>query len=242
MTDDPVVNGLRQLGDESFPETPSLSAAVLRGIAEPVPQRRHRFVFVAAIVAAVVLVAVALPAPRQALARWLGIGGVTLEPVAEYDLAESQLTDAPLGERVALTDVADLAGFDPLLPTIAGLGEPVAYVTGEVAGGLATFVYRNQDEGPGLVITQFRGVDEVAIKQIAEGATFREVSIGDDPAFWIEGTHTIAFLDDNGELRQDLARLVGNTLVWQTGDLTVRLETPLQLDEALEIAESIGTP
>jgi hypothetical protein len=35
-------------------------------------------------------------------------------------------------------------------------------------------------------------------------------------------------------------RVTGNVLVWQRGDLTLRLETALGLPSALEVARSIG--
>lgn len=238
MSEQRIEHQLSAIGDEAFPPTPQLAEAVIAGISLA-PRVRRRWVPAVAVAAAVLVAVLAFPASRQAVARWLGIGGVAIEQVSEHDFPATELTDAPLGDRVALDEVKDVVGFEPVLPDVDGVAEPTVYVRPDIAGGLVTLTYRNEGEGPGLVVTQFRTEGEVAIKQLTGGATFREVRVGDANAFWIEGTHTIAFFDDAGEIRQDAARLVGNTLVWQAGGLTVRIESALQLDEVLEIAESL---
>ena len=243
MTDPGFARELSALSAEAFPETPSLVGGVLSSIAARSERTRRRIV--GAAIAAVLVVAVLLvPAPREAVARFFGIGGVTIERVAEYDLPPAATTDAPLGERVELDDVVGAIGFTPSLPDIEGLAEPEVYVRTDIAGGLVSLVYRSGSAGPGLVITEFETVGEVAIKQLGPGVTFREVDLAPDVrGFWIEGgAHTIAFFDADGSLLEDSARLVGNTLVWQAGDLTIRIESGLSLTQVLEIARSMVTP
>lgn len=241
MTDDRLEYELRALSASAFPEAPSLVDGVMAGITGRRSPRR-RWLAAVAVAAALVAVALVLPAPREALARLLGIGGVAIEHVAEYDLPEVASTGEPLGREVEQDDVAGIVGFAPRLPNVAGLTNPVAYVRTDVAGGLVSLVYRNEGEGAGLVITQFPTAGEVAIKQLPEEAEFREVTLaGGRRAFWIEGTHSIAFFGADGTLREDSARLVGNTLVWQDGGLTFRIESGLALSEVLTIAASIGS-
>ena len=58
---------------------------------------------------------------------------------------------------------------------------------------------------------------------------------------WLEGArHTLQYLDPDGSIRTELERTVkGNTLVWEIGDVTYRLETSLPREEAFKIAESL---
>ena len=236
MTDDRLVRELATLSDAAFPETPALLNSVMAELdAAPAPPRR----FVAAIaIAAVVIAAVlAFPAPREALARLLGIGGVVIEQV---DLPEAVPTDVDLGDRVEIGAVPAIIGFEPRLPDIAGLGEPAVYVRTDIAGGLVSLVYSDAEEGPGLIVTQFRTAREVAVKQIADEVAVRMVDIAEGvPGLWVEGTHTIVFADENGDLVADSARIVANTLVWEEDGATLRIETLLSLEEALDVARSL---
>jgi hypothetical protein len=47
------------------------------------------------------------------------------------------------------------------------------------------------------------------------------------------------YLDPNGNVRDAPARLAGPTLVWERGDLTLRLEADVSKARALAIARSV---
>jgi hypothetical protein len=49
-----------------------------------------------------------------------------------------------------------------------------------------------------------------------------------------------AFRDREGNFRESTARLAGKTLLWQQGDVTLRLEGELSKQQALRIARSTG--
>lgn len=59
--------------------------------------------------------------------------------------------------------------------------------------------------------------------------------------YWIDGEPHLFFSyrDERGQLRQDRSRLAGNVLLWERGDLTLRIEGNLTKVEALRIAESV---
>ena len=57
---------------------------------------------------------------------------------------------------------------------------------------------------------------------------------------WLEEPHVLAFVDRDGNFRESTARLAGKTLIWQQGDVTLRLEGELSMEEALRIARSAG--
>ena len=47
------------------------------------------------------------------------------------------------------------------------------------------------------------------------------------------------FLDENGSISDEPTYLAGTVLLWNRGDLLLRLEGDLTGDEALELAESV---
>jgi hypothetical protein len=55
---------------------------------------------------------------------------------------------------------------------------------------------------------------------------------------WIEEPHVVFFRDLRGRLRQSTGRLAGQTLLWQHGAVTLRLEGDLSKEEALRIART----
>ena len=238
MTDDHLEHQLSTLADELFPPAPALVGGVIAELARRREPRR-RWLAAVALAAAVVVAVLALPGPRQALARLLGIGGVTIEQVTDYELPATMPTEEPLGRPADLEEASDLVGFTPRIPQIAGLTDPATFVRPDTADGLVSLVYRNDGEEAGLIITQFRAAGDVAIKQVGNGSSFREVTIaGQLRAFWIEGTHSIVFVGDDGII-EDSARLVGDTLLWEEDGFTYRIESALPLAEVLTIARSM---
>ena len=68
----------------------------------------------------------------------------------------------------------------------------------------------------------------------------KELTIGGRPALWIEGApHEFVFVDPNGQVTSAPLRLDKNTLLWQRGDLLLRLEGDLTLAQALRVAHSL---
>ncbi len=51
--------------------------------------------------------------------------------------------------------------------------------------------------------------------------------------------HTFSYFAPDGDYMQETIRLAGNTLLWQDGDLTLRLESSLDRNRAVEIAKSM---
>jgi hypothetical protein len=67
-----------------------------------------------------------------------------------------------------------------------------------------------------------------------------EVTVGGEPGYWFSGEpHFFTYIDADGQFREERTRLAGNTLIWQRGDLTLRLEGQLPKEEAVRIAESM---
>ncbi len=204
--------------------------------------RRHRplLLAAAAVLVALALVA-ALPGPRAALARLVGIGGVEISPVERIEDGLSPALDlgAPLAVDDALVRLGDAVGADPRLgpPDAAFAGRPAGGVSLVWAPGPGLPAIEGTDAG--LVLTAFPSSGPpVAEKLRAAGTEVHPVTVRDRPGYWITGDpHVLAYVGPDGE--DESARLAGNTMLWSDGRTTYRLESALERDDALRHAVSL---
>jgi hypothetical protein len=67
-------------------------------------------------------------------------------------------------------------------------------------------------------------------------ALVQETTVNGERAIWAVGPYPVRFSDGN----LDFVRLVeGHVLIWTVGETTYRLETKLELEEAIRVAESL---
>ena len=116
------------------------------------------------------------------------------------------------------------------------------------SGGRVDLVYRARPGLPpspftdvGLLITEFQGQPTPEfLKKVTAMGVVEQVTVGGEPGYWFSGEpHFFTYRDAAGTLREEQTRLAGNTLIWQRGDLTLRLEGELPKEEAIRIAESM---
>jgi hypothetical protein len=210
---------------------------------------------VAAVAAVVVLVAGILalsPGVRRAVAGWLGLRGVQIEvtpsPLPSTLPSGPQALD--LGPTFSLPAAQREVGFRILLPSLPELGRPdEIHVQPLYISEQAFLVYRARpglpaaaETGVALLVSEFRAEpDEGYYKKVSVGGQSVEfVRVHGEPGFWIAGAHQVSYVDSNGIPIQDTARLAGNVLIWQHGDLTLRIESSLSEAEVLRIARSFG--
>jgi hypothetical protein len=184
------------------------------------------------------------------VADFLGLRGERIKVVAS-----PPPSPAPLGTALQLGQVTTLAGaqakvpFRIAVPTDGGLGSPVAYLGFSFPDGVVSFVYPAGPELPavgtssvGMLLTEFRArVDQQFIQKFIDAGTQIEaVTVDGAPGYWISGgVHEIVYLDPDGVPISNTLRLAGNVLLWQRGDVTLRIESSLSLDQALAIARSV---
>lgn len=237
---------LRELGGTlEFPATPDVATAVRRRLAAAPEQRRlvtrRTLVLAFAVLAVAVGAVMAVPQARTAILEWLGLRGVTIERVPTTPTAPAD-AELGLGDRVTLEEARRRAGFAVLVPTLDELDEPrEVYFSSATTGGQVGFVYRS-GERVRILLTEFRGSLERQFVQKMVGPRTKVETLTVNGGFgvWLTGEpHEFFYLDETGEPVVETIRLAGNTLLWEQGDLTLRLEGDLTKDEALRIATSV---
>jgi hypothetical protein len=171
----------------------------------------------------------------------------------------SSQSPAPLGsnlitgQHVSLQAARDAVAFPIVLavPQQHGISPPVVYVDSSIPGGLVTLVYPAGpglpaigDSGIGLVLEEFEGqISRPVIGKFVEPpTTITDVSIAGAPGFWIAGgPHDVAYLGPDGEVRPNTLRVSGNSLLWERGAVTLRMESMLSKDRAVAIASSVAS-
>ena len=247
--------------DLAFPEVPDLAPAVLRRLEEqPAPVSERRLISLPGLFrkpgrrVALALAAVLLLA-GGAVAGGLLVRGVRIlvEPEGSTP-PPSPTATGPLGRTLFLGEQSTLAQargqveFDVAIPTAAGLSEPVVYVDDDPPGGRISLVYpagpglpETEETGVGMLVMEFRArIDRPFLEKVVHAAErIQEVEVAGAPGYWVEGEHTVIYLDERGQPVEERARLAGNTLLWQVGEVTFRLESALSMEEAIRIAESM---
>ncbi len=248
---------LRELGSRyPYPPMPNLAAAVRRRIvARPVaPVRRlalwrdPRRLALAAAVVLVLAGAAALinPTTRDAIAHFFHVRGVTVSRVSQLP-SLSPVTPLNLGRRTTMADAQSTVSFTIGVP--AELGAPDAvYVDSEVPGGEVALAYTPRpgiplvrQTGLGALVTEFRGdlIPGFLSKELGPSTTLQETSVNGDPGWWIAGEPHMVFVQVGGTDQQVSLRMAANTLIWEHGGVTYRIESGLSKADAFRIAAGL---
>ncbi len=248
-----------------YPPPVDLGPAVLRVIgSENAPRRRlvdrlfptlrWRVAFAGA---AVVLLALSIlsfsPTARNAVADLLGLRGVGIR-VTESPVPSAPAPTGPLsgymdvGEHVSLSEARDAVDFEIRLPAEPRLGRPdEIYLSDDLEGGRITSFFRAgpglpeiYQTGAGALLTQFRGeLDRNTVgKLVNTDTTIDRVEVGGHRGLWLEGDHLFYLYRSDGMVIEETVRMSDSALLWQEGDITLRLESGLSKREALRLARS----
>jgi hypothetical protein len=239
MTEHSVDLALRDLGERlAVPEPPDVTASVLARLDEPAPRAHPRLLKVAAVVVTVLLALGVLitvsPPVRAAVLHLLRFAGIELSsespgplPASPSPLPDQRVADLPTAQRVSRFPIA--------LPVELGPPEQVLLIDG-TPPRLVSLIYR----GGTVRLDEFDGVADLAMfKKLAVGE-FEYVQIGGDNAVWVPGPHPLYYRDRDGSYRTESARLSAKTLIWQHGDVTLRLEGDFTQEQAIAIANSVS--
>ena len=236
-----------------YPPTPDVAAAVrlrigsARGRTHWESSGRTRLALVvAALIAALGASALLVPPVRDTLARFFHVQGVVIErhPVTPSPTAANALA---LGTLTSLDRARALVAFPVILP--ASLGPPSVYVRNPPPGGEVSLVYlprpglpEAHSTGVGLLLIEFRGsvAPEFFGKIVGPGTTVQEVQVDGTRGYWISGSpHAFFYHQAGGTIADEPLRLSDNTLLWEHNGVTLRIESELDLESAVRIANTI---
>lgn len=202
--------------------TPSTAGLRLR-------RPRHRLVLV---VTAVLLALLVTPPVRATVADWFGFAGV----VVRHDPSPLPSHAPPLptaGTMMSLDQARRLVTFEVAVP--ADLGAPDGV---EVSADHRVLSMTWTQSTTGTVrLDQFDGRLDYAFAKSAPGVEFTSVSGA--TALWFDRPHRVVLLGPDGSRRRQTARLGGQTLIWERGTTSLRLEGELSQPQAITIAESV---
>ena len=205
---------LTRLGrDVEFPPTPDLASAIRGRLERPRAWRRPAAIALALLVVAIGAV-LAVPPARTAILDWLGLRNVSVVRVDELPPAR-QLSRLDLGRQLSLAEARRRA---PWLLVPDDKPDSV-YVSNSLPGGTVTLLWGTPSHVQ-LLLTEVE-----------------PVGIGGAGA-WFQGRHVVMFSDRNGTFHENRGRLAASTLVWQVGDVTLRLEGRISKEEALRIGRT----
>jgi hypothetical protein len=190
------------------------------------PQHRRR---VALIVGAVLLALLAAPPVRAAVADWFGFGAVRVQ----HGPAPTGPASPPPTVSPGRSAAQAAAAADFPVSVLGELGEPDG-VRVAADGGSVSMSWTTE-EGV-LRLDQFDARLDFAV--LKQAGSVRFTSVGSSDGVWFEEPHDVALIEDDGTSVRHPARLAGHTLVWQDGDVTLRLEGDVGLVRAVEIAQS----
>ena len=235
-----------------WPDDADLMRSVRAAIGDHSPRRitLARGLAYAATLAALVMAVslLSFPGVRTAVADFLGIGGVRIDTDGSAPTPAGELD---LGERMSLAQARDSVAFEVKLPAALGPPDSVWLDTG-VSGGQVALAYESSPDLPaapgtnlGALVTQFPDaeVSDIALKKVTgsqPGTSFEPVIVEGEQGFWVSGEpHVIAYLEPDGDIRNETVRLAGNVLLWESDGVTYRIESTLSKEEALAIAGSL---
>jgi hypothetical protein len=258
FTDSELEAALHELGPRyPYPPTPNLAAAVRRRIvAQRVASARRlplwrdpRRLALAAAVVLVLAGAAALinPTTRDAIAHFFHVRGVTVSRVSSPLPSLSPVTPLDLGRRTTMADAQSRVSFTIAVPVDLGTPDGV-YVDTGVPGGAVALAYTPRPEIPavketglGVLITEFRGdlIPGFLTKEVGPSTKVEETSVNGDPGWWISGEPHYVFVQVGGTGQQVTLRMAANTLIWEHGGVTYRIESGLSKADAFRIAAGL---
>jgi hypothetical protein len=244
---------LRTLGRElGVPPATDLTAAVQQRLEEPAGRRRHVPVLGAGalrrwrlgwrvalvVVAALIAVMIATPQGRAAITHVFRLAGIELRQEPGPARSPGVSASLPGERRMPLEQARRQAAFPILVPAV--LGRPDEVVVSD-HGRVASLVYRATPYGQ-LRMDEFAGhLDPVYFQKFVRFGNVTEIDVNGVKGLWIKGPHELLYITRDGTPAAASARLTtGNTLIWGTRRVALRLEGGFGKDAALAIARSAG--
>jgi hypothetical protein len=222
---------LRALAEQiDFPAEHNLAPAVRARLSPRTARRRRALVAVLAAVLLAIAVAFAVPPARSGILRFFHLQGATIEVVDRLPAVKPSAS-LDLGNPLTLAEARRTMRFRPLTSSLLGDPDRISW-----DGHQLWYVYGNTR----LLVSQLlaSGVP-VYIKKVAEpGTTITPVVVNGKTGFFLSRARHFLYMAPTRIVLDERIRLARDTLLWEHGPLTLRLEGDLTLAEALRIARS----
>lgn len=242
-----VESELRAVGRTlEVPPPGDLTAAVRQRLERPVARRPGpvrgilcgRLGWRAALVALIALLAVLIATPqgRAAIAHVFRFAGVELRQEPGPARPPGSSASLPGQRQMPLERARHQVAFPILAP--AALGRPSEVVVSD-GGRVVSLIYRRTPYG--LVrVDEFAGhLDQLVFEKFVHMSNVTEVQVNGTRGLWIKGPQELVYITRDGTPAAASARLTtGNTLIWGTRQVALRLEGNLGRAAALAIAHS----
>jgi len=222
---------LRALGAWiDFPEERDLAPAVRARLRSARPRRRRALVLVLAAALLAIAVAFAVPPARSGILRFFHLQGATIELVDKLPEVKPS-TPLDLGNPLTLAEARRTMRFRPLTSSLLGAPERISW-----DGHQLWYVYGHNR----LLVSQLlaSGVPVYIKKAFEPGTRITPVVVNGQTGFFLSGARHFLYMAPTRIVLDERIRLARDTLLWEHGPLTVRLEGDLSLAEALRIARS----
>jgi len=159
-------------------------------------------------------------------------------------------TGLGLGMTVPLDELDAAAGRPISLPDDPLLGPPDAAWVDHTKADQVALVWAARPDLPaalepgiGLILMSFDGTVDQGFfsKAISSGTSVEDLDVAGHRGYWISSLpHIFWYEPTDGSTVDDPRRWVGDALLWSDGAITWRIESGLDRDEVLRIAESVA--
>ena len=252
---EPIEPRLQALAKEfQYPPTPSVTAAVMTRLRAPVTHpRRRQLAWALAIVIVVLAGLMSVPTVRAAVLEFIQIGIVrifpapvespvpTIEAPVTATPAPTKSSLIPLLEMMAgettLESARNIVDFPIPLPTYpTDFRQPDRVFLQDAGGWMVILVWINPQQPDRVqmslhMIEQGSWTIQKYHPEVIQGTTVNNLR-----AIWTVGEYPLVMRNSDIQF----TRLIrGHVLIWEENSITYRLETDLELDEAVRIAESL---
>jgi len=245
-----VESELRAAGRElDVPPARDVTAAVRQRLEGQPVRRRHKPALgtgasrrrlawraALAVAAALLTVLIATPQGRAVITHVFRFAGVELRQGPGPVRSPGTSASLPGERQMPLDKARHQASFPILVPT--ALGQPGEVVVSD-GGRVVSLIYPRTPYG--LVrLDEFAGqLDQIFFEKFVHSADVTEVEVTGTKGLWIKGPHELMYITRDGYSATASARLTtGNTLIWGTRQVALRLEGNLSKTAALAIASS----
>ena len=239
---------LRLARELRYPPTPDIAGRVASRLTTGVAHRRAGLspVWAAVIVLGIFGALMAVPPVRAFVFEFIGIGAIRIETGGrlgslEFPPAETVSLQAVLSAPTSLADARRRTGHALPLPSYPeDLAEPDLVYHEPLVDGWAVFMLWSSTAGNGRVRLSLAAIRSSTATSKTNPAEIVETTVDGQRAVWASGPHMLMLPVAGGDWVSAQILVEGNVLIWESGDVTWRLESGLDIEAMRRIAESIG--